>query len=123
MSGARRHRPHHDCGAVLRLPERKTPRLSVREPRCGVALVVCLLASVAFAFYVANFGSYNKTYGTLAGVIAFLVWLWLTNVALLLGAELNAERERSIELQDGVEGADWEIQLESRSAPKDQART
>ncbi len=93
------------------------------SPGAVLALVVWLVASVAFAFYVANFGSYNKTYGTLAGVIAFLVWLWLTNVALLLGAELNAERERSIELRDGVEGADREIQLEPRSAPKDQATT
>ena len=49
----------------------------------------------AFAFYVANFGSYNKTYGALGGVIVFLVWLWITNVAILLGAELNAERERA----------------------------
>jgi membrane protein len=59
-----------------------------------VALVVLLVASALFAFYVANFSSYNKTYGALGGVIAFLVWLWVANIAVLLGAELNAELER-----------------------------
>jgi membrane protein len=87
------------------------------------ALVVWVLASAAFAFYVANFGSYNKTYGTLAGVIVFLVWLWITNVAILLGAELNAERERSAELREGAPDADREIQAEPRSRPKDQKTT
>ncbi len=93
------------------------------SPGALFALVVWLVASVAFAFYVANFGSYDKTYGTLGGVVAFLVWLWITNVALLLGAELDAERERSIELRDGVEGADREIQLEPRHEPKKQSTT
>src|SRR5436190_1773546 len=59
-----------------------------------LAVVVWVLASAAFAVYVANFGSYNKTYGSLASVIIFLVWLWLSNTAILLGAELNAELER-----------------------------
>lgn len=59
-----------------------------------VAVLVWLLASAGLALYVVNFGSYNKTYGTLAGVIVFLIWLWLTNVAILIGAELNAELER-----------------------------
>ena len=53
-----------------------------------------MAASVAFGFYVANFGSYNKTYGTLGGVISFLVWMWITNIAILLGAEFDAELER-----------------------------
>ena len=83
-----------------------------------LALVVWIIASVAFAFYVANFGSYNKTYGSLGGLVAMLVWLWLTNIALLLGLELNSERERSIELAHGVPGADVEIQLDPRSEPK-----
>lgn len=105
-----------------------TPNVKLRGvkfvlPGALLAIVVWLVASVAFAFYVANFGSYNKTYGTLAGVIAFLVWLWLTNVALLLGAELNAERERTLELREGVVGAAKEIQLEPRAEPKDQATT
>ncbi|WP_299531799.1 YihY/virulence factor BrkB family protein [uncultured Streptomyces sp.] len=59
-----------------------------------LALVIWLVASAAFAFYVANFGSYNKTYGTLAGIIIFLVWLWITNLAILLGLEFDAEMER-----------------------------
>jgi membrane protein len=88
-----------------------------------LGLVVWLIASVAFAFYVANFGSYNKTYGTLGGLIATLVWLWLTNIALLLGLELNSERERGIELAEGVPGADQEIQLEPRSEPKPRRTT
>jgi YihY family inner membrane protein len=60
-----------------------------------LAVVVWVVVSAAFALYVANFGSYNKTYGSLASVIIFLVWLWLSNTAILLGAELNAELERS----------------------------
>jgi len=83
------------------------------------ALVVWILASVAFAFYVANFGSYDKTYGSLGGVIVFLIWLWITNIAILLGAELNAELERSRELQAGVPHAEREIQLEPRDEPKE----
>jgi len=88
-----------------------------------LGLVVWLVASAAFAFYVANFGSYNKTYGTLGGLIATLVWLWLTNIALLLGLELNSERERGIELAEGVPGAEQEIQLEPRSEPKPRRTT
>ena len=87
-------------------------------PGAVFALVVWLFASVAFAFYAANFGSYDKTYGTLGGVVAFLVWLWITNSALLLGSELNAERERTRELKAGVPGAEREIQLDARSEPK-----
>ncbi|OEJ41515.1 ribonuclease BN [Streptomyces agglomeratus] len=67
-------------------------------PGSFLALVIWMIASGGFALYVANFGSYNKTYGTLAGVIVFLVWLWLTNLAILLGLEFDAEmaRERAI---------------------------
>jgi len=92
-------------------------------PGALFALVVWLLASVAFAFYAANFGSYNKTYGALGGLVVFLVWLWITNTALLLGMELNAERERSRELKAGVPGAERELQLDARSAPKEQKTT
>ena len=88
-----------------------------------LALAVWLVASAAFAFFVANFGSYNKTYGTLAGFVVVLVWLWLTNIALLVGLELNSERERGIELAEGVLGADQEIQLEPRSEPKPRRTT
>ena len=66
-----------------------------------VAVVIWIIASVAFAFYVANFGSYNKTYGALGGVIIFLVWLWLSNIAVLLGAEFNAELERGRQIEAG----------------------
>ena len=70
------------------------------SPGSLVALLIWLLASAGFAFYVANFGSYNKTYGTLAGVIIFLVWLWVTNLAILLGLEFDAElaRQRVIDV-------------------------
>ncbi|MEU1587454.1 YihY/virulence factor BrkB family protein [Micromonospora sp. NPDC005710] len=64
------------------------------SPGGVLAVVIWLVISGLFAFYVSNFGSYNKTYGALAGVIVFLVWLWLTNIAILLGAEFDAELER-----------------------------
>ncbi|MGW9191598.1 YihY/virulence factor BrkB family protein [Streptomyces rubiginosohelvolus] len=67
-------------------------------PGSFLALVIWLAASAGFAFYVANFASYNKTYGALAGVVVFLVWLWITNLAILLGLEFDAEmvRQRAI---------------------------
>jgi membrane protein len=92
-------------------------------PGALLAIVLWLVASAAFAFYVANFGSYDKTYGTLGGLVCLLVWLWITNVALLLGMELNSERERSRELDAGMPGADRELQLDARSAPKRQKTT
>ena len=92
-------------------------------PGALFAIVLWLIASAAFAFYVANFGSYDKTYGALGGVVCLLVWFWITNVALLLGMELNSERERSRELTAGVRGADRELQLDARSAPKRQTTT
>jgi membrane protein len=87
-----------------------------------VAVVVWLIASALFAFYVANFGSYDKTYGSLGGVIVFLVWLWITNVAVLFGNQLNAERERNLQFEEGRAGAETELQLEERDAPKDAKR-
>jgi membrane protein len=82
-----------------------------------VALVVLLVASALFALYVANFSNYNKTYGALGGVIAFLVWLWIANIAVLLGAELNAELERGRELEAGVD-ADPDMKVELRDDTK-----
>ena len=67
-----------------------------------VAIVIWILASVGFAFYVTYFSSYNKTYGTVAGAIVLLLWIWLTNLALLFGAELDSELERSRQLQSGM---------------------
>jgi membrane protein len=87
-------------------------------PGSLVAIVVWAVASAAFAFYVANFGSYDKTYGTLGGLVALLVWLWISNLAILFGHELNAERERSTEIEEGRPGAEREIQLEPRDEPK-----
>ncbi|TMM19328.1 MAG: YihY/virulence factor BrkB family protein [Actinobacteria bacterium] len=71
------------------------------EDRGEDALVIWLVASGAFAFYTSRFGSYNKTWGSLAAVVVMLTWLWLSSVALLLGAEVNAEAERSRELRRG----------------------
>ncbi|MGW0876360.1 YihY/virulence factor BrkB family protein [Streptomyces sp. NPDC002740] len=80
-----------------------TPNARVRgfrwvTPGSVLALLIWMVASAGFALYVANFGSYNKTYGTLAGVIIFLVWLWITNLAILLGLEFDAEmvRQRAV---------------------------
>jgi membrane protein len=80
---------------------------------------VAVVASAAFAFYVGNFGSYNKTYGALAGVVVFLIWFWLINLALLFGIEFDAEMERTKELKEGVPAAEKEIQLDARATPKD----
>ncbi|APU38645.1 MULTISPECIES: YihY/virulence factor BrkB family protein [unclassified Streptomyces] len=63
-------------------------------PGSFLALLIWMAASAGFAFYVANFGSYNKTYGTVAGVVVFLIWLWITNLAILLGLEFDAELAR-----------------------------
>jgi membrane protein len=92
-------------------------------PGVVVALAVWVAASVGFALYVANFGSYNKTYGALGGVVVMLMWFWLTNVSLLLGLELNAELERSRQLREGVPRAEKEIQLDARTEPKRQTTT
>ncbi|MFF8195302.1 YihY/virulence factor BrkB family protein [Streptomyces bobili] len=71
-------------------------------PGSVLALLIWLIASAGFAFYVANFASYNKTYGTLAGVIVFLVWLWISNIAILLGLEFDAELARQRAVAGGL---------------------
>jgi membrane protein len=91
-------------------------------PGSLVAIGVWIVASIGFAFYVANFGSYDKTYGTLGGMIVLLVWFWITNLAILFGHQLNAERERSLEIDEGRPGATEDLQMEPRSAP-DEPRT
>ncbi len=87
-------------------------------PGSLVAIVVWIVASALFGFYVANFGSYDKTYGTLGGLIVLLLWFWLSNLAILFGHQLNAELERSAEIEEGRPRAEHEIQLEPRAQPK-----
>jgi membrane protein len=87
-------------------------------PGSLVAITAWIIASALFGVYVANFGSYDKTYGTLGGLIALLVWLWISNLAILFGHQLNAEIERSAEIEEGTPGAEREIQLEPRAEPK-----
>lgn len=96
-------------------PNVRQPRMRWMSPGALLAILVWMLASVGFGLYVANFGSYNKTYGSMAGIIVFLLWLWLTNVALLFGAELDTELERGRELQAGMP-AEEEIQLPARDS-------
>ena len=81
-------------------------------------MVGWLIASGAFAFYVSNFGSYNKTYGALGGVIVFLVWLWISNIMILLGAEFNAELERERAIEGGMRPEDKEPFAEPRDTRK-----
>jgi membrane protein len=83
-------------------------------PGAALAVVVWLVASGLFAVYVANFGSYNKTYGSVAAVIVFLVWLWISNLAILLGAEFDAELDHERALREGVPA-----DAEPFSVPKD----
>jgi membrane protein len=94
-------------------PNVKQPKFRWMSIGAAFAILIWIAASVLFGFYVANFGSYNKTYGTLAGVIVFLLWLWITNLALLFGAELDAELERGRQLQAGLP-AERDIQLPPR---------
>ena len=96
-------------------PNVRQPRMRWMSPGALLAILVWVIASVVFGVYVASFGSYNKTYGSMAGIIVFLLWLWLTNVALLFGAELDTELERGRELQAGMP-AEEEIQLPARDS-------
>ena len=98
-------------------PNVKQPKFRWISVGATVAILTWLLASAAFGLYVANFSSYDKTYGSLAGVIVFLLWLWITNLALLFGAELDAELERGRELQAGMP-AEQTIQLPARDTRK-----
>ncbi|MET9627590.1 YihY/virulence factor BrkB family protein [Lentzea sp. NPDC006480] len=82
-------------------PNVRQPGFSWITPGSLLAIVLWALATVGFAVYVANFASYNKTYGSLGGVIVFLVWLWISNIAVLLGAEFDAELERGRRMTEG----------------------
>ena len=99
-------------------PNVKQPGFRFVSPGGILAVVGWLIASAAFAFYVGNFGSYNKTYGALGGVIVFLVWLWISNIVILLGAEFNAELERGRAIEGGMRPADREPFAEPRDTRK-----
>ncbi|MBV8952579.1 MAG: YihY/virulence factor BrkB family protein [Solirubrobacterales bacterium] len=98
-------------------PNVRHPGFKWVSPGGLFAVIIWIAASALFALYVANFSSYNKTYGALAGVIIFLVWLWISNIAVLLGAELNAEIERGRQIEAG-HPADEEPFVEPRRQPK-----
>jgi membrane protein len=105
-----------------------TPNVKLRgfkwvTPGAILSIVVWAVASALFAFYVSNFSSYDKTYGTLAGLVVLLLWFWITNLAILFGHQMNAERERSEEIKEGQPRAEKEIQLEPRDEPKDEKTT
>jgi membrane protein len=95
-------------------PNVKHPRWRFLSFGAILAVIVWLVASAAFAFYVSRFGSYNKAWGSLSAVVVMLTWLWLSSVALLFGAEINAEAERSRELRRG-EAAEVELQAPAKA--------
>jgi membrane protein len=99
-------------------PNVKQPGFRWISPGGVLAVIGWVIASLAFAFYVANFGSYNKTYGALAGPIVFLVWLWISNIMILLGAEFNAELERGRAIEAGMRPPDKEPFVEPRDTRK-----
>jgi membrane protein len=94
-------------------PNVQQPRFRWISPGALVALVVWILATLGFGFYVSSFGSYDRVYGSLAGIVVFLLWVWITNLALLFGAELDSELERGRQLQAGIP-AEQELQLPPR---------
>jgi membrane protein len=98
-------------------PNVKQPGLRWITPGGVLAVVVLVAASAAFALYTKHFPN-NRTYGAFGGVIFFLIWLWISNIAVLLGLELNAELERRRELEAGLP-AEREIQLPPRVVPKE----
>src|ERR687885_656489 len=102
------------AGILYLGPNVQHPRWKFLSFGSVVAIVIWLLASGAFAFYVSKFGSYNKAWGTLSAVVVMLTWLWLSALALLLGAEANAEAERSRELRRG-EPAEVELQAPAKA--------
>jgi membrane protein len=99
-------------------PNVKQPGFHWVSPGGILAVVGWLVASLAFALYVSNFGSYNKTYGALGGVVVFLVWLWISNIMVLLGAEFNAELVRERAIDNGMRPEDKEPFAEPRDTRK-----
>ena len=102
-------------------PNVRQPGFKWVSPGSVLAVVLWIVVSALFALYVANFGSYNKTYGALASVVVFLMWLWLTNIAILLGAEFNAELERGRQMIGG-HPEEQEPYLPLRDEPKSKAK-
>jgi membrane protein len=98
-------------------PNVRQPKIRWMSIGSVIALMAFVLASVGFGFYVANFSSYDKTYGAIGGVIVMLLWLWILNMSLLFGAEFDAEMERGRQLQAGIE-AEETIQLPPRDTKK-----
>jgi membrane protein len=98
-------------------PNVKHPKVAWVSPGGIIAIITWIVVSALFALYVANFGSYQKTYGALAGVVVLLLWLYLTNLALLFGAEFNAEVERARQIRKGVP-ADQEPFLPPKDEPE-----
>lgn len=98
-------------------PNAKQPTFRWMSMGALLAIVVLVIATVAFGFYVANFSNYDETYGSLAGVVIFLLWLWIVNNAILFGAEFDAELERGRQLQAGI-AAEEDIQLLPRDTRK-----
>jgi membrane protein len=100
-------------------PNVRHPGWSWVVPGSVMAVALWILASVGFTFYVAHFSSFSATYGSIGGVLVFLMWLWLTNIAILLGAEFNAEIERTRGLQAGDDTGGDDGFLPLRDAPGD----
>jgi membrane protein len=99
-------------------PNVKQPGFRWVSPGGVLAVIGWIIASAAFAFYVGNFGSYNETYGALGGVVVFLVWLWISNIMILLGAEFNAELERERAIERGMRPEDKEPFAQPRDTRK-----
>ncbi|MFG6477313.1 YihY/virulence factor BrkB family protein [Microbacterium sp. P06] len=98
-------------------PNAKQPKFRWMSIGAVLALVILAIATTGFGLYVANFSNYDKTYGSLAGVVVFLLWLWIANLAILFGAEFDAELERGRQLQAGI-AAERDIQLPPRDTKK-----
>jgi membrane protein len=103
-------------------PNVRLPGFRWLTPGGLVALAIWLAASVGFAAYTTFFGAYNQVYGALGAVVVFLVWLWVTNLSILIGAEFNAELERGRQLAAGVTDARRRLQVTPRQRPKPPAK-
>lgn len=105
-------------------PNVRRPRVRLLSAGAVVAILAWALASLGFAYYVSRFSTYDATYGSLAGLVVFLLWLWITNVALVFGAELDAEIERRRQLLAGVPAEEsLQLPMRDRSAAEKRART